>query len=282
MSEDLEPIEKAKNPLEIFYLPSSSGEVHRYYRKSEADKVIAELKDKCQMHDFFWEGCGFARRGFKNTISVSEEFDRIEAENAQLRKENKRLKEPSPQKWMAVTSPPKNMREVWIRTADGSSILGHYNYSKKEWYEHDAYNPVEAVGWQELGPVVSEEYAFLEAENAQLKEAVAVYQRNEKFDIRTIHQLKRELRLMRENNAEDQCVNVQFIPNNPETRKMLVEGTLYLTVYQGATTICRSVYAGNDRWKNPETHVLAENAVAFFASASVFDIPGFKEGTDAD
>lgn len=42
MSEDLEPIEKEKNPLETFYLPSSSGEVHRYYRKSEADKVIAE------------------------------------------------------------------------------------------------------------------------------------------------------------------------------------------------------------------------------------------------
>ena len=28
------------------------------YLKSEADKVIAELKDKCQMHDFFWDGCG--------------------------------------------------------------------------------------------------------------------------------------------------------------------------------------------------------------------------------
>lgn len=45
MSEDLEPIEKEKNPCQTFYLPSSSGEVHRYYRKSEADAVLAE-KDK--------------------------------------------------------------------------------------------------------------------------------------------------------------------------------------------------------------------------------------------
>ena len=36
------------------------------YLKSEADKVITELKDKCQMHDFFWDGCAFAKRGFKN------------------------------------------------------------------------------------------------------------------------------------------------------------------------------------------------------------------------
>lgn len=73
-------------------------------------------------------------------------------------------------------------------------------------------------------------------------------------------------------------MNVQFIPNNPETRKKLVKGTLYLTIYQGATTICRSVYAGNDSWQNPGTQELARNSVAFFASASasVFDIPDFK------
>ena len=45
----------------------------------------AELKDKCQMHDFFWEGCGFAKRGFKNTIAVSEAFDKLEEENAELK-----------------------------------------------------------------------------------------------------------------------------------------------------------------------------------------------------
>ena len=57
-----------------------------YYDKDKVDAAIAELKDKCQMHDFFWEGCGFAKRGFKNTIAVSEEFDRLEAENAELKK----------------------------------------------------------------------------------------------------------------------------------------------------------------------------------------------------
>jgi hypothetical protein len=62
-----------------------------YYPKSDVDAAIAELKDKCQMHDFFWEGCGFAKRGFKNTIAVSEAFDRLEAENAELKAENERL-----------------------------------------------------------------------------------------------------------------------------------------------------------------------------------------------
>ena len=57
------------------------------YLKKDVDAAIAELKDKCQMHDFFWEGCGFAKRGFKNTIAVSEAFDKIEAENKQLKRE---------------------------------------------------------------------------------------------------------------------------------------------------------------------------------------------------
>ena len=55
-----------------------------YYDKAEVDEAIAELKDKCQMHDFFWEGCGFAKRGFKNAIAVREAFDRLEAENERL------------------------------------------------------------------------------------------------------------------------------------------------------------------------------------------------------
>jgi len=44
------------------------------------------------MHDFFWEGCGFAKRGFKNSIAVSEAFDKLEAENAELKAENAELK----------------------------------------------------------------------------------------------------------------------------------------------------------------------------------------------
>lgn len=49
------------------------------------ENLIAELNDKCQMHDFFWEGCGFAKRGFKNTIAVSEAFEALEMENHRLR-----------------------------------------------------------------------------------------------------------------------------------------------------------------------------------------------------
>lgn len=58
----------------------------------EKDKEIAELKDKCQMHNFFWDGCGFAKRGFKNSIAVSEAFDRLEAENAELKRQIEFLK----------------------------------------------------------------------------------------------------------------------------------------------------------------------------------------------
>ena len=56
------------------------------YDIDEVDAAIAELKDKCQMHDFFWEGCGFAKRGFKNSIAVSEAFDKLEAENRRLKR----------------------------------------------------------------------------------------------------------------------------------------------------------------------------------------------------
>ena len=52
---------------------------------AKKDKEIAKLKDKCQMHDFFWEGCGFDKLGFKNSIAVREAFDRLEAENAELK-----------------------------------------------------------------------------------------------------------------------------------------------------------------------------------------------------
>lgn len=58
---------------------------YEYYAKSEADKVIDELRDKVQMHDFFWEGCGFAKRGFKNTIAVAEHVENVERENAELK-----------------------------------------------------------------------------------------------------------------------------------------------------------------------------------------------------
>ena len=58
---------------------------------AKKDKEIAKLKDKCQMHDFFWEGCGFDKLGFKNSIAVREAFDRLEAENEKLRGESCKL-----------------------------------------------------------------------------------------------------------------------------------------------------------------------------------------------
>lgn len=64
----------------------------KVYRKDETDTLLAErdseiamLKDRCEMHDFFWDGCGFAKRGFKNSIQVSERLDELEAENRRLR-----------------------------------------------------------------------------------------------------------------------------------------------------------------------------------------------------
>lgn len=62
------------------------------YDIGEVKEAIAELKDKCQMHDFFWEGCGFAKRGFKNAIAVSNAYDDLEAENAKLKAEIESLK----------------------------------------------------------------------------------------------------------------------------------------------------------------------------------------------
>lgn len=62
------------------------------YDKSEADKLISELKDKCQMHDFFWEGCGFAKRGFENSIAVNEAYEFFLEENKQLKESLAELK----------------------------------------------------------------------------------------------------------------------------------------------------------------------------------------------
>ena len=64
----------------------------KVYLKSEADKVIAEkdktiaeLEDKCQMHDFFWEGCGFKKLGgFKNSINVRDYCDELKRQNEDL------------------------------------------------------------------------------------------------------------------------------------------------------------------------------------------------------
>lgn len=46
---------------------------------------VENLKDKCQMHDFFWEGCGFDKMGFKNSIGVRDYCDKLKAENERLK-----------------------------------------------------------------------------------------------------------------------------------------------------------------------------------------------------
>lgn len=72
--------------MDMFCLTRGDMNRSQVYYADDADKVIAELKDKCQMHDFFWDGCGFAKRGFKNTIAVSEAFDNLDAENRALKR----------------------------------------------------------------------------------------------------------------------------------------------------------------------------------------------------
>ena len=62
------------------------------YLKEDVDEAIAELKDKIQMHDFFWEGCGFDKLGFKNSIQVREYIDKLKAENERLKKENEHIR----------------------------------------------------------------------------------------------------------------------------------------------------------------------------------------------
>jgi len=57
-----------------------------YYDSDEVDEAIAELKDKIQQKDFFWEGCGFAKMGFKNTIAVYEYLDNLNAEKRKLKR----------------------------------------------------------------------------------------------------------------------------------------------------------------------------------------------------
>ena len=57
----------------------------KVYLAEQVDAAIAELKDKIQMRDFFWEGCGFDKLGFKNSIQVREYIDKLKAENDRMK-----------------------------------------------------------------------------------------------------------------------------------------------------------------------------------------------------
>jgi hypothetical protein len=131
------------------------------YLKDEVDAAIAELKDKCQMHDFFWEGCGFAKRGFKNTIAVSEAFDRLEAENAELKQkledaqatayaesvdagmENRRLKRAL---WLARAERAIAEAEYWYGHTSGMYYIDATDVPDEE---DDPYKRVKdtTIGW---------------------------------------------------------------------------------------------------------------------------------------
>lgn len=56
----------------------------KVYGKKEVDEAIAELKDKIKQKDFFWDGCGFSKMGFKNTIDVANYVVNLKAENIEL------------------------------------------------------------------------------------------------------------------------------------------------------------------------------------------------------
>ena len=66
-----------------------------------------------------------------------------------------------------------------------------------------------------------------------------------------------------------------FMPNTEANRRRLEVGSLYLTIFHGASLVCRSIYIGDDQWKNPETGAVSTNNVAYFITARVYDIPGF-------
>ena len=74
--------------------------------KDSVDKLITELEDKIRQKDFFWEGCGFSKMGFENTIDVANYVaklkeatrlaemakDDAEAANTEYREDIKQLK----------------------------------------------------------------------------------------------------------------------------------------------------------------------------------------------
>lgn len=52
--------------------------------KDRAKEYLAELEDKVNMYDFFYEGNGFKRRGLNTAIQIGEYIDKLEKENAKL------------------------------------------------------------------------------------------------------------------------------------------------------------------------------------------------------
>lgn len=52
--------------------------------------------------------------------------------------------------WIDATKKkPATMTEVLVVTRRRCVTLGHYSYSKDEWYDHDSYEPIPVSHWQE-------------------------------------------------------------------------------------------------------------------------------------
>jgi hypothetical protein len=52
--------------------------------------------------------------------------------------------------WIDATKrKPTSMTEVLVVTRRRHVTLGHYNYSKGEWYDHESYDPIPVSHWQE-------------------------------------------------------------------------------------------------------------------------------------
>ena len=106
------------------------------YLAKIVDPAIAELKDKCQMHDFFWEGSGFAKRGFKNTIAVSEAFDRLEAENAELKAKLEDAKASHYAESVDAGMRERRLRRaLWLARAERNKALAAIVHCQGAWHD---------------------------------------------------------------------------------------------------------------------------------------------------
>lgn len=61
---------------------------YQMYKVSDVDAYVEKLKDKIRQKDFFWEGCGFSKMGFNNTIQVAEYVEQLQRRINEL--ENKK------------------------------------------------------------------------------------------------------------------------------------------------------------------------------------------------
>lgn len=137
----------------------------------EIEDVLAafyELKDKIQQKDFFWEGCGFSKMGFKNTIDVANYVEKLKAENIELQSfydlhgnvdnyidklkaENEKIKDA--QRWRKFPDEkPKWGEEVLVLDKEGDPHIVRFSHDMK-WISWGKMNTCESdciVSWMPL------------------------------------------------------------------------------------------------------------------------------------